>query len=103
MKLAGANPSAPHHGRHSGVAVVGGGRQHRTVSGHSGITVNEVHPRGGVVAVQKWAIAFDVEGCPTHVRNSLVGVDPEPFNGTLEQSQASFISFIAAFEQQLKS
>ena len=103
MKLAGTDPSAPHHCCDGGVAVGGGGRQHRAVQGNSGITVHEIHPRGGVVAVQKWAIAFDVEGCPTHVRNSLVGVDPEPFNGTLEQSKASFISFIAAFEQQLKS
>ena len=103
MKLAGADASAPHHRGYSGVAVSGGGRHYRTVEGNSGIAVDEIHPRGGVVAVQKGTIAFDFEGGPTHMWNSLVGMDLEPFYGPLEQSQASLVALVAAFEQQLRT
>ena len=103
MKLAGADASAPHHRGYGGLAIASGGRQHRTVVGNSGIAVNEIHPRGGVVAVQKGAIAFDFEGRPTHMWNALVGMDLEPFYGPLEQSQASLVSLVAALEQQLQT
>ena len=64
--------------------------------------MHEIHPGNGVVAIQQRAIAFDFQGSPTHVRNALVGMALQPFNGTLEQSQAIVASLITAFEQKLQ-
>ena len=64
--------------------------------------MHEIHPGNGVVAMQQRAIAFDFQGSPTHVRNSLVGMALQPFNRTLEQSQAILASLITAFEQKLQ-